>query len=222
LFDYSNLSLERAKELQLSLSKHVSLRHGISSHIKLVAGVDAAYINKYSVGAAAVFNYDSMELIEGETSVQKTSFPYVPTLLSFRELPPVVSAIEKLRMKPDVFLVDGQGYAHPRRFGFACHLGIFLDAPTIGVAKSLLCGKIEGAENGRWIPIIYEGELVGGAVFTKPGVKPVYVSVGHKVSLETAIKIVLHCATKYRFPEPLREAHLLAEKTKNRIADDKS
>ncbi|MEM2111712.1 MAG: deoxyribonuclease V [Candidatus Bathyarchaeia archaeon] len=222
MFDYSNLSLKKAKELQLALSKHVIPRNDIPSRIGLIAGVDVAYINKYSVGAVAVFDYDSMKPIEEKTSVQKTSFPYIPTLLSFRELPPAASAIRRLRIKPDIFLVDGQGYAHPRHFGFACHLGIVLDAPTIGVAKSLLCGKVEDNENDRWKPIIHEGELIGGAVFTKPSVKPVYVSVGHKVSLETAVKIVLHCATKYRFPEPLREAHLLAEQTKNRIADDKS
>lgn len=218
-----SFSIDKARELQRLLSGRVIRRDCLPERLQYVAGVDVAYANKFSIGAVAVFDYGSMNLIEKKTSKQVTRFPYVPTLLSFRELSPSVSAIRKLRTEPDVFLVDGQGLAHPYRLGFASHLGLVLEAPTLGVAKTLLCGEVkENGEDGVWKSIIHEGEIVGGAVFTKPGVKPVYVSIGHKVSLETAIKIVLHCVRRHRIPEPLREAHYVAEELKRKIACDKS
>jgi deoxyribonuclease V len=216
LFSSSSFSLEKAKKMQVLLSERVICRDCLPSPVRYVAGVDVAYTDKFSIGAVAVFDYDSMKLMERETSRQATRVPYIPTFLSFREIPPTVSAIKKLRTEPDVFLVDGHGLAHPRRLGFASHLGLVLDAPTVGVAKNILCGEVKEGGNGRWKPIIYEDEIVGGAVFTRPDLKPMYVSVGHKVSLETAIGIVLRCARKYKFPEPLREAHKTAEKRKKR------
>jgi len=215
-------SIEKARRLQMILSKKVILKDCLSHPIRRVAGIDVAYTDRYSIGAVAVFDYDIMRLMEKVISQQITRFPYIPTLLSFRELPPAVSAIRKLKMKPDILLVDGQGLAHPYRLGFASHLGLVLDAPTIGVAKTLLCGDVKEGKNGRWKPIIHEGEVVGAAVFTRSGVKPIYVSIGHKVSLETAIDIVLHCVRKYRVPEPIREAHLTAEKMKRVIMDKSS
>lgn len=209
-----NFSLEKARKLQIMLSKRIICRDCFETPIKYVAGVDVAYAHNQSIGAVAILEYDCMKIVELETSRVSTRFPYIPTLLSFREVPPAASAIKRLRIKPDVFLVDGQGIAHPYRLGFASHLGLVLDMPTVGVAKTLLCGKIAESENELWKPIIYEGKIVGGAVFTKLNAKPVYVSVGHKVSLETAIKIVLECSRKHRVPEPIREAHIIAEKIK--------
>lgn len=199
-------------KLQLLLSRKVIRRDLLPDPITYVAGVDVAYKGEYSIGAAAVFDYASMALKETKTSRNPTRFPYRSTFLSFRELPPAVSAIKKLRIQPDVTLVDGHGVAHPRRLGFASHLGLVLDGPTIGVAKSLLCGKVEEDGNECWKPVIHEHETVGAAVFTKPSVRPVYVSIGHKVSLGTATKMVAHCATKYRIPEPLRAAHMAARR----------
>jgi deoxyribonuclease V len=211
-----NFSLEKARKLQTALSKRIICRDRFEIPIKHVAGVDVAYADKRSIGSVAVLEYDSMKTVELETAEVTTRFPYIPTLLSFREVPPAASAIKKLRIKPDVFLVDGQGIAHPYRLGFASHLGLVLDIATVGVAKSLLCGKIAESRNGSWKPIIHEGNVVGGAVFTKLNAKPVYVSVGHKVSLETAIKIILECSRKHRVPEPIREAHIAAENIKRK------
>lgn len=210
MFPSSRFSPEEAERLQLLLSKRVIRRDLLPDPITHVAGVDVAYREEYSIAAVVVLDYASMRLKETKTSRQKTEFPYRSTFLSFRELASVVSAMRKLGTQPDVTLVDGHGVAHPRRLGFASHLGLVLDAPTIGVAKSLLCGKIEDDGNELWRPVIHRDETVGAAVFTKPHVKPVYVSIGHKVSLKTAIDVVLHCASKYRTPEPLRAAHMTA------------
>lgn len=210
----SNFSFEKARRLQHFLSKKIVRKDCLSDPVRYVAGVDIAYTDQYSIGAVAVLDYDSTKLIEKETSQQRTRFSYVPTFLSFRELPPAISAIKKLRTKPDVFLVDGHGVAHPQRLGFASHLGLVLDAPTIGVAKNFLCGEIINDGNEVWKPIVHEGEIIGGAVYTRHDAKPVYVSVGNKISLKTAVSIVLRCTRKYRIPEPLREAHIAAQKRK--------
>lgn len=209
-----NFSLEKARKLQIALSKRIICRDCFKIPIRYIAGVDVAYAYNQSIGAVAVLEYDSMKLVELETSKVTTRFPYIPTLLSFREVPPAASAIKKLRIKPDVFLVDGQGIAHPYRLGFASHLGLVLDVATVGVAKTLLCGRIAESESGFWKPIVHEGRIVGGAVSTRLNAKPVYVSIGHKVSLDTAIKIVLECSRKHRAPEPIHEAHIIAEKIK--------
>jgi len=210
----ASFKVDAAIRLQVHLSKRVVREDHLPDPIRYVAGVDVAYTDKRSIGAVAVFDYDSMKLVERKTSIKTTRFPYIPTFLSFRELPPAVSAIRKLYTKPDVFLVDGHGLAHPRRFGFASHIGLVLDAPTVGVAKSLLCGEVKDCGSDMWKPIVHEGEIIGAAIFTSPRSKPLYISVGHKVSLETAVKIVLHFTKRYRIPEPLREAHITAETKK--------
>jgi deoxyribonuclease V len=210
LFHTNGFSTEKAKKLQLSLSKKVVSEDQLPKCMNYVAGVDVAYTDGHAIGAVAVLEYDTLKTVETRTSFQTASVPYIPTFLSFREIPPVVSAINMLSIKPDVFLVDGHGFAHPRRLGFSSHLGLVVDAVTIGVAKSLLCGEIVNKETDGWKPIMYESSTVGAAVYAKPGVKPVYVSVGHKISLETAIEIVKHCMKNYRIPEPIREAHKAA------------
>lgn len=208
---------KRAEEIQRHLSKMIIPHDCFSREIKYIAGIDVSYSGDRSYGAVALLEYKTMRLIEQETSSQRTAFPYVPTFLAFREIPAAVAAARKLKTKPDVFMVDGHGRAHPRRLGFACHFGLALKTPTIGVAKGLLCGEIKDSE-GCWKPIIDEGEVIGAAVFTGLSRKPVYVSVGHKVSLETAVRIVLECARRYRIPEPIRHAHIAAEKAKRESA----
>ena len=147
-----------------------------------------------------------------QDSLDNLYFPYIPGLLSFREAPLILAACEQLDLIPDLVLVDGQGIAHPRRFGLASHLGLFLNIPTIGCAKSLLCGahEIPDSEPGNYAEIIDKSEIIGAALRTKPGVKPVYVSIGHKIDLETAIRWVMNCCRGYRLPEPARLAHLAA------------
>jgi len=150
--------------------------------------------------------------MELKVSSGKIVFPYIPGLLSFRELPLILSACEKLSSVPDLVLVDGQGIAHPRRMGLASHLGLLLDKPTVGCAKSRLCGyhDMPGVEPGSYAELIDKDEVVGVALRTRCGVKPVYVSIGHKVDLQTARNRVLECCRGYRLPEPTRLAHLAA------------
>jgi len=208
-------SFRRAEKIQRLLSSRIVTRDSLPRKIRYVAGVDVSYLNGHSYGAVAVLEYKTLSLIEQAVSLQKTIIPYVPTFLAFRELPAAVAAARNLKTRPDIFMVDGHGWAHPRRFGLACHFGLVLKAPTIGVAKNLLCGEVKGSR-GRWRPIVDEGEVIGAAVFTRINGKPVYVSVGHKVSLETAVKIVLELAKGYRIPEPIRQAHIIAERAKQK------
>jgi len=210
-------SAEKAHAMQLRLSNQAIREDTLPETINYVAGVDVAYAKGISVGAVVVLGFASLSIIESQVVRLKTRFPYIPTLLSFREIPPAYSAIKKLRTRPDVFLVDGQGFAHPYRLGFATHLGLVIDAPAIGVAKNLLCGKVESAGKSAWSPIMDGAEIIGAQVVTKPGAKPIYVSVGHRVSLRRAINIVKKCTGFYRIPEPIRRAHILANEEKRKI-----
>jgi len=210
-------SIQKAHKAQLEASKHVIRQDTLPKEIRYVAGIDIAYTKTLSIGAVAVLDYKSLSLVESKTEHVKTQFPYIPTLLSFRETPPAVAAVKKLRLQPDVFLVDGQGVMHPYRLGFASHLGLVLGKPTVGVAKSPLIGKVEEFNAEDWAPITDGGEVVGAALVTKRGAKPLYVSIGHMVSLERAINIVKHCTPNYRIPKPIRLAHNIATEEKQKI-----
>jgi deoxyribonuclease V len=211
-------SVEKAHKTQMQLSKRILFRNKLPRKLRLVAGVDVAYTEAMSVGAVAVLDYDSLELVEARTAICKTRFPYIPTLLSFREIPPTFSSIRKLQMHPDVFLVDGHGFAHPYGCGFASHLGLVLGRPTIGVAKDKLVGEVERVKGEEHLAFLRkEGEIIGAAVVTKRGSKPIYVSVGHMVSLETAVEIVNHCVRNNRIPEPILKAHEVATAEKRKI-----
>ncbi|MGQ9460628.1 MAG: deoxyribonuclease V [Candidatus Bathyarchaeaceae archaeon] len=210
-------SVEKAHAMQLRLFEQVVREDALPESIRYVAGVDVAYTGETSIGAVTVLDFASLSPIQTRVAHLKTRFPYVPTLLSFREVPPAYSAIKKLEVRPDVFLVDGQGIAHPYRLGFAAHLGLAINKPTIGVAKSLLCGKVEPVCEHGWAPITDEGEIIGAEVVTKYGAKPVYVSVGHLVSLKRAVEIVRSCTGPYRIPEPIRKAHIIANEEKRKI-----
>jgi len=207
-------STKKAHAMQLRLSKQVIHEDTLPETINSVAGVDVAYTKGISIGAVAVLDFASLTIVESQVVRLKTRFPYIPTLLSFREIPSAYSAIKKLQTQPDVFLVDGQGFAHPYRLGFATHLGLAIDRPTIGVAKSLLCGKVEPVGEHGWSPLTDGEEVIGAEVVTKPGTKPIYVSVGHRVSLKRAIDVVRSCTRTYRIPEPIRRAHILANEEK--------
>jgi deoxyribonuclease V len=207
------LSAEQAKEIQLSLAGSV-VRRDEEMNPHLIAGVDisAPNIQGMARGAAVILSYPELNVVEIKTAENKLIFPYIPGLLSFRELPLILAACEKLCNIPDLILVDGQGVAHPRRLGLASHLGLFLNVPTIGCAKSILCGRHErlGEEFGSYAELADNGEVIGAALRTKIGIKPIYVSIGHKIALASALDWVIKCCRGYRVPEPTRLAHLAA------------
>lgn len=213
----SSFSVEKAHRTQEMLSERVIRKNLLPKKIKYVAGVDVAYFKRFSIGAVTILDFKSLSLKEAKTAICKTRFPYIPTLLSFREIPPIASAIRRLKLEPDVFLVDGQGIMHPYRLGFASHLGLIIAKPTIGVAKSPLCGEIQTFEKDGWAPILDKDEVIGAAVLTKKGRNQVYVSIGNMVSLKTAIAIVKHCTLAHAIPEPTRQAHIIATSEKRKI-----
>jgi len=198
------------------LPKLVAREDRLPQTLHYIAGVDIAYIGDWAIGAVAVLDYSSLKLVETQKARVKTTFPYIPTLLSFREIKPARAAIKKLKLSPDIFLVDAQGVAHPYRLGFASHLGLVLDKPTIGSAKSLLCGKVEPENQMGWAPLTDKGEVVGAALRRTEKEQPIYVSIGHKVSLERAIEIIKHCTKSTRIPEPIRLAHMIATEEKKK------
>jgi deoxyribonuclease V len=179
-----------------------------------IAGVDVGFeeAGRITRAAVAVLAFPSLQAIEQAVARQPTRFPYVPGLLSFREIPAILSALQQLERKPDMLLCDGQGLAHPRRFGLACHLGLWTDIPSIGVAKSRLIGThgTLAQEKGSWVPLIDREEVIGAVLRSRSGIKPIYVSIGHRISLPTAIEIVLAATTRYKLPETTRAAHRLA------------
>jgi deoxyribonuclease V len=212
-----NFSVKKAHNTQVCISKKLILKDKLPQKIRTVGGVDVSYVGKISIGAITVLDYDSLEILENQVATCETKMPYIPTLLSFREIPPVMAAIKKLKAQPDVFLVDAQGWAHPYRCGFASHLGLAIKKPTVGVAKSRLIGTLVEKE-GRTL-LVDKGEVIGEVVTRKQGTKPIYVSIGHMVSLDTAVKIVKHC-TRSRIPEPLLQAHNLATKHRKELASE--
>ena len=241
-----NLSYSEAIELQKRLAGQVQLTP-LKNPPKLIAGLDCALSKDgQQILAAAVvlrvpdvikglwepLKLPDFELVETATAWQKLTFPYIPGLLSFREAPVCIAAVEKLQKEPDVFIIDGQGIAHPRRLGLAAHLGLFFDKPTIGCAKSRLTGTFEELppqkgsssllkDKKRWKtetsydPRVANDEIIGAVVRTRANVEPVFVSVGNKCLLKDAIKIILDSTTKYRLPEPTRLAHQLVSKLKH-------
>jgi len=208
-----NLPINQAISLQRHLSSQVIKEGGVVSP-RYIAGVDMSLDRFTNTGTAAVvvLSWPQMALEEVQTATGGAEFPYVPGLLSFREAPLALAAFEKLRITPDLVIVDGQGYAHPRRMGIACHIGLFLDVPTIGCAKSRLCGTHkEPSQKAGSFEYLKDGEEIIGAVArTRTGVKALYISVGHKISLENAVFWVSACCRGYRLPEPSRLAHLAA------------
>ena len=204
---------DQAKRVQQELAVKVCRRNEVEA-VSLVAGVDISAPNAAGLARAAVvvLSYPELVPVEKKVIMKEVTFPYVPGLLSFRESPLIIAACEELKSTPDLILVDGQGIAHPRRFGLASHLGLLWDRPTIGCAKSRLCGEHSTVpvEPASYAKIIDNGEVIGAALRTKSGVACLYISIGHKVDLETAIAWVLRCCKGQRLPEPTRLAHIAA------------
>jgi deoxyribonuclease V len=207
-----NVPVEEAVAIQRRLRGLVRTEADVVlDRVRIVAGVDASY-KDVARAAVVALSFPALEVLETAVAVRAIPFPYVPGLLSFREAPAVLDALAKLRARPDVLIFDGQGLAHPRRLGLASHLGVYLDLPSVGCAKSRLVGRYEepGPATGDRAPLVDRGEVVGVALRTKPRTKPLFVSVGHKIDLETAVALVLACLRGYRLPEPTRLADRLA------------
>lgn len=206
-------TLDEAAALQEQMRTHVVTEDQLGP-LTHVAGVDCGFEDDGATtrAAIAVLRFPDLQLVDQAITRSPTTFPYVPGFLSFRELPAVLDTLEQLSIPPGVLLCDGQGIAHPRRFGIASHLGVITNLPTIGVAKTLFVGTHDEVpdQRGAWQPLVHRGDLIGAALRTRIGTRPLYISTGHRVSLATAIDIVMQCAPKYRLPETTRLAHKLA------------
>ena len=204
---------QEAVYLQKQMAVNV-IRYGEVASAGYIAGIDIAIWKKSNSAQAAivVLKYPQLEIVEVQKSCGEVEFPYIPGLLSFREIPLILEAWQKLSVSPDIIMVDGQGYAHPRRIGLASHFGLLVDIPTIGCAKSRLCGdyQMPTEEAGGYCNLTDDGEIIGAVLRSKTGVKPLFISVGHKISLENAICWVRKCCRGYRLPQPTRLAHLAA------------
>lgn len=209
-----NLTPAEARTLQLRLAGEVEPRDRMPARIHRVAGIDVGFEDRGRIAraAVAVLDADTLQPLELTIARVVAGFPYVPGLLSFRECPAILVALEQLQTAPDLLLYDGHGYAHPRRFGIASHLGLVTGMPTIGVAKSRLTGSHGPVpeERGAWAPLTDRDETIGAVLRTRAGVKPLYISIGHRVSLQTGIAWVMRCLTRYRLPETTRWADGLA------------
>ena len=210
-----NVKPEEAMRIQKRLANLV-IKEGKLNKIKYIAGIDVSTTKAEDTGFAAVvvLSYPELKIVEVSYSKKRIPFPYIPGLLSFRETPIVAKALEKLRIEPDIVFIDGQGIAHPRRFGIASHIGVLLDKPTIGVAKTRLIGDYEEPEEkaGSFSFLYDKEEIIGAVLRTKDNVNPVFVSIGHKISLDEAIKLTLSTTKGYRIPEPTRLAHIEVNK----------
>ncbi|GIH71027.1 deoxyribonuclease V [Sphaerimonospora thailandensis] len=207
-------TVAEAEAVQEQLRPLVDLADSGPEHVRLVAGLDVGYAVKGNevTGAVVVLDADTLRVVDRAVVRERVRFPYVPGLFAFRELPSLLAALDRLPVTPDLLICDGYGLAHPRRFGLACHLGVLTGLPTVGVAKTAFVGSHDapGRERGAWSPIRIDGDVVGRALRTREGVKPVYVSQGHRVGLDTACAHVLRLTPAYRLPEPIRQADRLS------------
>ncbi len=208
-------STEEARKLQELHRDRVRIE-SLKREPVFIAGVDAAFSEDQVFAAACLYRYPEMTLVEQSSAIERSKFPYVPGYLLFLEGPAIINAVQALRIKPDLVLVDGQGLAHPRRIGSASHLGVLLDLPSIGCAKTRLIGEFSepGRRKGNWSELRREGETVGAVLRTRDRVRPLFISPGHKIDLKDAIRITIGCAGKYRIPKPLRCADMLSRRMK--------
>ena len=217
-----DLTPRAAVALQERLAVRVERRDRLPAKVRAVAGIDVGYEDEGRIAraAAVLLEFPSLRLVDFALVRRRVRFPYVPGLLSFREAPAALAALARLRRRPELVLCDGQGIAHPRRFGLASHIGVLSGIATIGVAKSRLVGEADPPGDGRgdWTPLCDAGEEVGAVLRTRRGARPLYVSIGHRVSLATAIAFTLACAPRYRQPETTRWAHRIAAAQASELA----
>jgi deoxyribonuclease V len=212
-------NIAKAQDAQKEMAKKVSLKDEINKPIKNIGGMDVSNTpfdpQQMIFGAVVVLSYPSLSIVQTAAQANQQKFPYVPGLLGFREVPTLIQAYNQLSVFPDVIMVDGHGVSHPRGLGVASHLGVLLDIPTIGVAKSILVGAPAAPlseEVGSMVPLLWKGSEIGMMLRTKKRCSPLIISAGHKISLSTATQLVISCLKKYRLPEPTRYAHLAANK----------
>lgn len=212
------IEVEKSRKRQNKLKGRVSIKP-IKKNIKIVAGGDVAYLNNLAIGGIVALKIPRLEVIEKTFAIKKNVFPYVRGLLAFREAPVLIQAIKKLKCRPDVFIFDGHGIAHPERIGIASHIGVLIDKPTIGCAKSVLIGKfsLPGRKKGSYTFIYDKCDIIGAMLRTKTDIKPVVISSGNKINLEDSMRIVLQCCRTFRIPEPIRFAHIFVNEIKNSI-----
>jgi deoxyribonuclease V len=208
-------TIKQARKIQESLAAKVRCTP-LRKKLKFIAGVDAAFSENQVFAVSCLFAFPELALLEEVWTVSSISFPYIPGYLSFREGEAIIRALRLLKAKPDLILVDGQGIAHPRRIGIASHLGVLLDQPTIGCAKSRLVGEFEEPDwkRGAYSPLLFQEKIVGMVVRTRDNVRPLFISPGHKVSLKNAMEIILQTTRGFRIPEPLRRADFLSKQVK--------
>lgn len=212
-----DLRPKEARELQQVLAQKV-VREGRIEAPRYVAGIDVGFEARNTITRAAVvvLDYEDLHILTHAVAQRPTTFPYIPGLLSFREVPAVLDALQQLDITPDVLLCDGQGIAHPRRFGIASHIGVLTGIPAIGVAKKRLIGEYTPPPQtkGAWEPLLDDDECIGAVLRTRVNTHPLFISIGHRISLPDAIAMVMHCITRYRLPETTRAAHHLASEIK--------
>lgn len=210
-----DLAPAEARAVQQELAPCVS-KTPLPQPVNTVAGVDVSIRDDVAQAAVTVLRLPDLDVVDQAVHRRSVPFPYVPGLLSFREMPAILPALHELDAAPDVFMTDSHGVAHPRRFGLACHLGVLLDLPAVGVAKSILTGTPEGelaSEKGSRVPLVDADESIGAVLRTRADVNPVYVSIGHRTTLEDAVALTLTCAPRYKIPEPTRQAHKHSRRT---------
>jgi deoxyribonuclease V len=219
LHAWEGLTPKAAIALQKKLADRVESGPALEE-FDLIAGTDCSYtkFSPWVYAAVVLWRRSDGQVVEVAEAVGKNPFPYVPGLLSFREAPTLLEAFRKLKQRPDVIMVDGQGFAHPRRIGIACHLGLFLGIPTIGCGKSRLCGEHRNPakRRGCTAELLDKGELIGQVLRTRNGVAPIYVSVGHRIDLPSAVRVAMECSAGYRIPEPTRQAHMAVNELRRR------
>jgi deoxyribonuclease V len=208
-------NISDAKAIQIALRDKVKII-ALRKTPQYIASVDASFTDDEIIAVACLYKYPELVYLGHETAIRKTSFPYVPGYLTFREGPAIIEAINSLKIKPDIILFDGQGIAHPKGIGIASHIGVLLNITTIGCAKSRLIGEYKEPrfKKGDWSSLKYKGRSVGAVLRTKENVRPLFVSPGHRIDLKASIEILLVCTSKYRIPEPLRRADCISKKVK--------
>jgi len=206
---------EELRKIQKQIAKRVILKDEFSKHITTIAGFDLAFLDERAFAAGVLLNYNTLDITKTKIIKTDLSFPYISTFLTFREGPPIIQVYKKLQTKPDIIMINGQGIAHPLFCGIASHVGVLLDVPSIGIAQSKLCGEYkEPKEVGDYYPIFYKKKKVGYVYKSKKDCRPIFISPGHKVSLETSLKIIRSCMKGHKLPEPIFFAHSFAERIK--------
>ncbi len=210
-----NINSGHAIAIQKKYSSKI-ITDGYPENVQRVAGIDLAFRDNIGIAAVVVLDFNTLEIIESVCACETVNYPYIPGLLSFREIPVIIKAFKKLQTIPDIIFTDGQGLIHPRRFGIACHLGLITQIPSIGCAKSLLCGTYTevGEDKGDMCFVKHKGKRIGAALRSRSNIKEIFVSAGHKISLEKAVEFVMAVTTKYRIPEPARLADKFAAEYK--------